>query len=367
MLGMQTAVHRTDGLVEYTLRIVVVRKNPGERAANPGDAKRFRKEAVVLGHAERTVDDPVLRRDRAYDLALVLLGDPLQPVATDPEIAEGVTVRLRKGTEIISLRIPFQRDRPGGAGRNDPPGCFIVKFPTPGQPFGPARGPRPREERPMKLQALLFDFDGVLADTENVHIAAWERTFARMGWDVPAETCGRSAEIDDRQFLREVFQARGIADGDVEGWTRYKQEQTLALLADVPRVYPGIAALVRRAAGQVRLAIVTGTNRSNVETVLRGAKLEQAFSLIVAREDVTAVKPDPAGYRLALRNLGVPAAAAWALEDSPTGLEAARRADLRVLLVGHRRAGGDWLQGAPYVPDLRDTGEVLRKLGIEDA
>ena len=217
----------------------------------------------------------------------------------------------------------------------------------------------------MPPLAVLFDFDGVLADTENVHIAAWERTFAYMGMDVGTDICARAAEIDDRVFLREVFDRRGIDEGDVEGWVRRKQELTMAMLADCPRLYPGAEALVRALSGRVRMAVVTGTWRANVEGVLRPAGLLSAFERIFGKEDVAVPKPDPAVYELAVEALGVPARGAVALEDSPTGLESARAAGVRCVAVGQRHEAGPWSGDAPFVADLRSTREVLRVLGVE--
>jgi HAD superfamily hydrolase (TIGR01509 family) len=216
----------------------------------------------------------------------------------------------------------------------------------------------------MPLRALLFDFDGVLADTENVHVAAWQRTLADLGWEVPDEVCARAAEEDDRAFLADLFARRRIEDGDVEGWVRRKQALTIAMLNDSPRLYPGVADLVRTLQGRVRLAVVSGTWRGNVEAVLRSSGLADAFTLIVGKEDVKAVKPDPECYRLALRRLKVAAADAVALEDSPTGLAAARGAKLRVLAVGHRRPPGDWVGKAEYIPDLTQPAKVLEILGL---
>lgn len=216
----------------------------------------------------------------------------------------------------------------------------------------------------MKIRALLFDFDGVLADTENVHIAAWERAFARMGWDVSPEVCAKAAEQDDREFLREILLSRGVADGDIEGWTRYKQGQTLEMLRDVPRLYPGASRLVRRLSGEFPLAVVSGTWRSNVETVLESAGLVEHFRVVVAKEDVGRPKPDASAYRLAAERLGIPPGECFALEDSPTGLAAARAAGVSVAAVGHRRAAGAWSEGASFIPDLRDTEAVLRLMGL---
>jgi HAD superfamily hydrolase (TIGR01509 family) len=213
----------------------------------------------------------------------------------------------------------------------------------------------------MPLRAVLFDFDGVLADTENVHVAAWERTFGLLGWDIPPETCSRAAEEDDRIFVAEVFAGRGIGDGNIEGWVRRKQAIVLAMLADWPPVYPGVAQLVHELRGRAKLAVVTGTWRENVESVLRAAGLIEAFSDIIAKEDVAAPKPDPEAYRLALKRLAVEPADAVALEDSPSGVLSARAAGIPVIAVGHRLPPGDWVCNEVYVADITCAAEMLTR------
>src|SRR3954463_5726992 len=218
----------------------------------------------------------------------------------------------------------------------------------------------------MPTRAVLFDFDGVLADTENIHVAAWQRTFADLGWEVPDEVCARAAEQDDREFLAAIFAEKKIEDGDVEGWVRRKQELTLKILNDSPRLYPGVADLVRALRGRVRMAVVSTTWRANVEAVLLGSGLADAVELIVGKEDVKAVKPDPECYRLALKRLRIAASSAVALEDSPRGLEAARGAGVRVLAVGHRRPKGEWCGDAEYVADLARSAPLLEALGLAE-
>lgn len=216
----------------------------------------------------------------------------------------------------------------------------------------------------MPTPAVLFDFDGVLADTENVHIAAWERTFGLMGWSVPPEDCARAAEVDDRIFLSAVFAARKVEGGDVEGWVRRKQEATLAMLDAHPRVYPGAKELVQALAGKARLGVVSTTWRANIEAVLRASGMADAFEVIVGKEDVREPKPDPEGYRLALKRLKLKPEEAVALEDSATGLAAARAAKIRAVAVGHRSPRGDWSAGAAYLPNFSDLPRVLEALGL---
>jgi beta-phosphoglucomutase len=240
----------------------------------------------------------------------------------------------------------------------------VVKGPAIITGIGPKhRGSSPLEVA-MPTRAVLFDFDGVIADTENVHVAAWQRTFGAMGWLESDETCSRAAEIDDRAFVLEVFARRKIEEGDVEGWVARKQELTLALLADSPRLYPGVNALVHRLAGKVRLGVVTTTWRANVEAVLQASGLASAFDFIVAKEDVKAPKPDPEGYRLALAKLKLPGKDVVVLEDSPTGLQAARKAGAKVVAIGHRRPKGDWSGKAPFLPGFADLDQAMHELGL---
>jgi beta-phosphoglucomutase len=213
-------------------------------------------------------------------------------------------------------------------------------------------------------RALLFDFDGVLADTENIHVAAWEHTFGRMGLDVPPEVCGRAVEEDDRLFLADVLRSRSIEEGDVEGWVRWKQGLTRSMLADNPSLYPGVVELITALRGRVRLGVVTGTWRENVAIALGSSGLAEAFEVLVAKEDVPAPKPDPAGYLLALDRLKVRAADAVALEDSPSGLAAAREAGLRCVAIGQRRPRGEWCRDVPYLADLRDLRVFERAVGL---
>lgn len=213
-------------------------------------------------------------------------------------------------------------------------------------------------------RAVLFDFDGVLADTENVHVVAWERVFHDMGWAVEPEVCARAAEEDDRAFLSGLFSDRGLDDGDVDGWVGRKQAITKAVLADAPRLYPGAAQLIRSLSGRSRLAVVSTTWRENITDVLATSGLLEAFELIVGKEDVESVKPDPEAYRTALARLGIAPGDAVALEDSPGGLASAEAAGVRVVVVGHHRPHGDWVGEATYLANLSDLDAVLQALGV---
>ncbi len=216
----------------------------------------------------------------------------------------------------------------------------------------------------MPLKAVLLDFDGVIAETENHHVAAWQRTLSALGWQIPDEVAARSADIDDREFLVELFAARGVVSDKIEDWVRRKQVLMVQMLKHSPRLYPGSVELIRLLVGRAKLAIVSGTWRENVGAVLEAAGLVECFETIVGKEDVTSAKPAPEAYLLALRNLRVPAKSAVAIEDSPNGVASARAAGIRVIAVGHRHPFGDWVGDSLYVSGFEPVEGVLRNLGL---
>lgn len=217
----------------------------------------------------------------------------------------------------------------------------------------------------MPLKAILFDFDGVIAETENHHVAAWQRTASFMGLQITDEVAARAAEVDDREFLIDLFTEREIPIDKVDEWVERKQALTVELLRFAPRVYPGLVELVAALRDRARLAVVSGTWRANVETVLEAAGIADAFGLIVAKEDVAKRKPDPEAYALALKKLRLSGQSVAAIEDSPTGLTSAREAGIRRLIaVGHRRPFGDWVGEAAYVEKLEPIEKVLQQLGL---
>jgi beta-phosphoglucomutase len=216
----------------------------------------------------------------------------------------------------------------------------------------------------MPPKAILFDFDGVIADTENHHIAAWQRTLAVMGWQVADEVAARAADIDDRDFLTQLFAQRGIAAGNIDEWVCRKQALTVQLLKDAPRLYPGVAQLVHSLRGRARLAVVSCTWRENIQAVLEAAGLSGSFDTIIGKEDVTARKPASDPYQLALKRLRLVARSTVALEDSPAGLASARAAGIRAIAIGHRRLAGDWFGDATYVAGFEPADGLLQHLGL---
>ena len=148
------------------------------------------------------------------------------------------------------------------------------------------------------VDAILWDFDGVIARTENLHVAAWQRVVRHVEIGLPADAFKTAATEDDRDLVARVFESAGVSlhTSQVLSWCAAKQEVLIQLLKMAPPIYPSVPDVMRSIATQgIRQAIVTSTWRANVQATLGGSKLLELMEFIIAKEDVARPKPSPDG------------------------------------------------------------------------
>ena len=221
------------------------------------------------------------------------------------------------------------------------------------------------------VRAVLFDFDGVLADSETGHWRAFRAVLAPLGIALTrADYDARYLAFDDRRALEAMLRDAGRRPGrshtpSLEILVRKKRAAFRGLMHGAPPLEPGAVRLIRALARRVPLAVVSGAAGVEVRGALRAAGVLRSFRTVITAEDVPRSKPDPAGYRLALRRLGLPdGAAGLALEDSPGGIRAARAAGLPVVGVATSfppavlRAAGAF-RVVPHISRLR-AGQLLQ-------
>jgi HAD superfamily hydrolase (TIGR01509 family) len=192
------------------------------------------------------------------------------------------------------------------------------------------------------LQAIVFDFDGVIANSEPLHLTAFQEALAQEGIELTNdEYYSRYLGYDDIGLMQALDRDRNL------GWSGRQLTSVVALKATKLErmlhngevLYSGAGEFLRAAAGVVPIAIASGAMRHEILDVLSGARLDQLFTTIVASGDTPQSKPSPAPYMLAyerlvqITGLDLERRRCVAVEDSRWGLESARGAGLRLVGV----------------------------------
>lgn len=196
----------------------------------------------------------------------------------------------------------------------------------------------------MPLRALVFDFDGIIADTEPLHFEAFQRVLAPQGRGFDeARYLAHYLSYDDRGVFGAHFEHLGLPldaptlAGLIAAKGRAFEE--LAATADV-HPFPGFLDLFHAAHAEMPVAVCTSALRSDVEPLLRRFGVFDQLAALTTADEVARAKPDPEGYALTARRLaarvpGLAPAELVAIEDSPGGLRAALAAGYRTAGVAH--------------------------------
>lgn len=206
----------------------------------------------------------------------------------------------------------------------------------------------------MTKPALLFDLDGTMLMTDDLHREVFVHLMAPYGIEITEEfymkhVHGRLNVDFFAEFLPDLEDPQGLSD--------HKEALFRERLPTPYPAMPGVEQLVARAkdAGWA-VAIVTNANRNNAEAMLRAIGLRDAFDTMIIGEECVRGKPDPEPYLAALRALNVPAHRAIAFEDSPSGMRAAAASG--AFAVGLRSGLTD--------ADLRQHGAQLTLADFND-
>lgn len=206
---------------------------------------------------------------------------------------------------------------------------------------------------------MFFDFDGVIADSEPLHLRAYQAVLQADGIDLNrTEYYARYLGYDDVELFEALAKDRHIflSDEKIEEWVAAKSCIVEEMLSSNAVLFPGAAECVNMFAAAVPLAIASGALEPEIEIVLEHAGLRNAFAAIASASDGVRGKPAPDLYLLAIAKLQdrLPdpfnPAACIAIEDSHWGLEAARRAGLRCVAVTHTYPAAD-LEKADLIVD----------------
>jgi beta-phosphoglucomutase len=192
------------------------------------------------------------------------------------------------------------------------------------------------------LQAIVFDFDGVIADTEVLHLRAYQQVLASEGITISNEEYfDKYLGYDDVGVFKALGKDKGVPmdDGRVKQLIAMKSDRYDQLAAAGDMLFPGAADFIRTAAAAVPIAIASGALTHEIDEILDQAGLRPLFKAIVGADQTERSKPHPEPYQTAFARLRLITGLdliPWrsvAIEDSHWGLVSARGADLRCVAV----------------------------------
>ncbi len=200
----------------------------------------------------------------------------------------------------------------------------------------------------MSLKAILFDFNGVIIKDEAIHHQLLSEILLAENLVMkPSELSRIYLGRSDRDCLQEILIGRGrvVTDTYLTQLLNRKAESYAQILAKLEKLplYPGLDDLIFQARSRdIKLAIVSSAIRTEIELVLQKANLAQYFKVVIAGDDITTSKPEPDGYRFAVQRLNqeypdlhLTARECLAIEDTPLGIQAAKRANMQVVGVAN--------------------------------
>jgi HAD superfamily hydrolase (TIGR01509 family) len=220
------------------------------------------------------------------------------------------------------------------------------------------------------IQALIFDFDGLILDTETPEFHSWQKIYEEYGFKFPHERWGsivggngQHSDFDAAEHLSFLTQGRLDSDS-LRGRNRYESDQIIFAAKPLPGVMDYIQEAKRL---RLKLAIASSSPHSWVDNHAKRISVYDYFDHVITADDVGLgrTKPNPDLFLTALSRLKVPKEAAIVFEDSPNGVLAAKRAGIFVVAVPNSVTSLLSIEGADLVLEsLRDLplSELLHKV-----
>jgi beta-phosphoglucomutase len=215
------------------------------------------------------------------------------------------------------------------------------------------------------MRAVIFDFDGVIADTEPLHFEGLRRTLAAIDIQLTEpDYYANYLGFDDRGCILEALRVnrRPATESIVKDLMHKKAEAYLASIRDHLVIFPGVREFVEDASATYPIAIASGALRPEIELILEEAGIRKAFGHITSAEDVSRSKPHPEPFLHALAglnrlhaSLALAPDACLVIEDSLPGIRAARTAGMKVLAVTNTHTLQDLHEAHAISPSLRET------------
>jgi HAD superfamily hydrolase (TIGR01509 family) len=182
-------------------------------------------------------------------------------------------------------------------------------------------------------RTILWDMDGVIADSYHFHFAAWQETFAKRGVELTEEVFNRLFGTRNDSIVSTVM-GRELPEGDAKVIVEDKEENFRRRARGNLRPFPGAVELLSAVKkGNFKLGLVSSAPKDNIDLALSELNLTDTFDCIVSGQEASESKPSPEIYLTAARKLEVMPSDCVVIEDSPQGIKAAKNAGMRCLAV----------------------------------
>jgi beta-phosphoglucomutase family hydrolase len=218
-----------------------------------------------------------------------------------------------------------------------------------------------------ELEAVIWDMDGVLADTAPHHFRAWRETFAKRGISFTEADFMRGFGVRNNVIIRNVLGEK-TTDAEIETIAREKEATFRRIIGKDIKPLPGVLELL----GQLydrgfKMAIASSTVIENIRLIAGSLGIEKYFEAIITGHDVTKGKPDPQVFLKAAQRLGVSPANSIVFEDAVAGIKAAKRAGMHCVAITstHSReklAEADLVVDTPAEVSVKDLEKLVRSL-----
>ena len=205
-----------------------------------------------------------------------------------------------------------------------------------------------------EIEAVIWDMDGVLADTAPHHLRAWQEIFSKRGINFTEEDFKRGFGIRNDAIIRNIL-GKHISKAEIEAIAREKEITFRRIIGQNISPLPGALRLLQELDERGgRMAIASSTTIENIRLIIGGLGIANCFKAVVTGHDVTEGKPSPQVFLLAAQRLGVEPKNCVVVEDAVAGVAAAKSAGMYCLAVTNTHPR-EKLKGADLIVDTLEA------------
>lgn len=189
-----------------------------------------------------------------------------------------------------------------------------------------------------QMKIIIFDFDGVILDSENSHFIAFNEGLKNLNINISEdEYYSKYISLDDRGVITNVVNDKNISvtNEEIDMIIKNKNDYFESRLIDNSKLFPGVEELIIQLSKNFVLSIGSGANRSEIIKTLKNNNIYDYFEIIVSADEVNNPKPNPETYNRVLDNINTDfnINEIIVIEDSPGGIEAAKSAGLKCIAI----------------------------------